>query len=289
MLESLDLRYRTAAESDQDRANAIFSGAVLVYRSLPAMHDLVRCLREITLREIALSDPCSAESLLGPKEFRRRASRVRQMVREDVDIARLYKKVFLEVGVDLSALFYDHFKLRFQPSSEAARSRYMLDLPAHRDTWGSNIHSQINWWAPIWPVTVDRTIGIFPAQWNVPVPNFSAEWSYRELIARIQEDGRTEYPMLPQCIAPPLSTEAVPIVIQPGDVMAFSGAHLHCSMPNRSGLVRISTETRTVSAHDLYYSRAANNIDCGASISHFDWFRHIEVGDSLAEHVLRGR
>lgn len=289
MLESLDLRYRTAAESDQDRANAIFSGAVLVYRSLPAMHDLVRCLREITLREIALSDPCSAESVLGPKEFRRRAARVRQTVREDVDVARRYKKVFLEVGVDLSALFYDHFKLRFQPSSEATRSRYMLDLPAHRDTWGSNIHSQINWWAPVWPVTVDRTIGIFPSQWKVPVPNSSAEWSYRELIERIQDDGRTEYPMLPQCIAPPLSTEAVPIVIQPGDVMAFSGAHLHCSMPNRSGLVRISTETRTVSAHDLYYSRAAKNIDCGASIAHFDWFRHIEVGDSLAEHVLRRR
>lgn len=289
MVQSLDLRYRTAAESDQDRANAVFSGAVLVYRSLPAMHALVGCLREITLREIGVNEPCSAESILGSREFRRRASGVRQIVRENIDVGRLYRKVFIEVGVDVSAIFYDHFKLRFQPSNEATRSRYMLDLPAHRDTWGSNIHSQINWWAPVWPVTVDRTIGIFPAQWHLPVSNSSAEWSYRELMQHLRSDESTEYPMLPQCIVPPSPAEAVPVIIQPGDIMAFSGAHLHCSMPNRSGLVRISTETRTVSAHDLMYSRAAKNIDCGASVSHFDWFRHIETGDSLADHEPRGR
>ena len=67
--EKLDLQFRTSAENDQDRANAIFSGSVLVYRSMPAMHDLVEHLREITLREIVLSDPCSAESVLESKEF----------------------------------------------------------------------------------------------------------------------------------------------------------------------------------------------------------------------------
>ena len=217
MVQSLNLRYRTAAESDQDRANAIFSGAVLVYRSLPAMHALVGCLREITLLEIGLNDPCSAESMLGSREFRRRASCVRLTVRENIDVGRLYKKVFTEVGVDVSAIFYDHFKLRFQPSNEATRSRYMLDLPAHRDTWGSNIHSQINWWAPVWPVTVDRTIGIFPAQWHVPVSNFSADWSYRELMQHLRRDESTEYPMLPQCRVPPSPAEAVPVIDRMAD------------------------------------------------------------------------
>ena len=67
MVQSLDLRYRTAAESDQDRANAIFSGAVLVYRSLPAMHALVGCLREITLREIGLNDPAQQNRCWDPE------------------------------------------------------------------------------------------------------------------------------------------------------------------------------------------------------------------------------
>ena len=281
----LDLRYRTSAENDQDRANAIFSGSVLVYRSMPAMHDLVECLREITLREIALSDPCSAESVLKSTEFRHRAGCAQRFVRESDDVARLFKKVLLEAGADVSALFYDHFKLRFQPSYKASKSRYMRDLPAHRDTWGSNIHEQINWWAPVWPVAHDRTIGIFPALWNTPVPNLSSEWSYRELIKHIKEDNKNcDYPMLPKCITPPPLNEAVPVIIEPGDIMAFSGAHLHCSIPNRTGLARISTETRTVSAHDLTYSRSAKNVDCSAPITYFDWFHHIETGDSLANN-----
>ena len=197
--DRLDLRYRTSAENDNDRAGAIFAGAVLVYRSLPAMHELVDCLRDITQREIGLSDPCSAESVLESEEFRRRASSARQIVRAHDDVARLYKKVLLEAGVDVSAVFYDHFKLRFQPSDDASKTRYMRDLPAHRDTWGSNIHAQINWWAPVWPVAADRTIGIFPALWNVPVPNASAKWRYQELIQRLKDDKSTRYPMLPQC------------------------------------------------------------------------------------------
>ena len=286
MPDRLDLRYRTSAENDNDRAGAIFAGAVLVYRSLPAMHDLVDCLRDITQQEVGLSDPCLAESILESEEFRHRASSARQIVREHDDVARLYKKVLLEAGVDVSAVFYDHFKLRFQPSDDASKTRYMRDLPVHRDTWGSNIHAQINWWAPVWPVAADRTIGIFPALWNVPVPNASAKWRYQELIQRLKDDKSTRYPMLPQCLDPPSSAEAVPIIIHPGDIMAFSGAHLHCSMPNQSGLVRVSTETRTVSAHDLRHSRSAKNVDCDASVSHFDWFHHIETGDSLAHHTF---
>jgi len=284
--DRLDLRYRTSAENDNDRAGAIFAGAVLVYRSLPAMHDLVDCLRDITQQAVGLSDPCLAESILESEEFRHRASSARQIVREHDDVARLYKKVLLEAGVDVSAVFYDHFKLRFQPSDDASKTRYMRDLPVHRDTWGSNIHAQINWWAPVWPVAADRTIGIFPSLWNVPVPNASAKWRYQELIQRLKDDKSTRYPMLPQCLDPPSPTEAVPIVIHPGDIMAFSGAHLHCSMPNQSGLVRVSTETRTVSAHDLRHSRSAKNVDCDASVSHFDWFHHIETGDSLAHHTF---
>ena len=287
MANGLDLRYPSSSQNDKDRANAVFSGAVLIYRALPAMYELVDCLREITRQELGLNEPFLAESELESAAFLHRARRVRQVVRESDDVARLYKAVLLETGVDVSAIFYDHFKLRFQPSNDISRTRYMRDLPVHRDTWGSNIHAQINWWAPVWPVTADRTIGMFPALWNVPVSNTSAAWSYGEFTRHLKADKDTNYPMLPHCADPPLLSEAVPIVIAPGDIMAFSGAHLHCSIPNRSGVARISTETRTVSARDLHYSRSAKNVDCDASVSQFHWFRHVETGESLANHALR--
>ncbi len=287
MANGLDLRYPSSSQNDKDRANAVFSGAVLIYRALPAMYELVDCLREITRQELGLKDPCLAESELGSADFRLRAGRARQIVRQSDDVARLYKAVLLETGVDVSAIFYDHFKLRFQPSNDISRTRYMRDLPVHRDTWGSKVHAQINWWAPVWPVRADRTIGMFPALWNVPVSNTSAAWSYGEFKQHLNADKDTNYPMLPHCADPPLISEAVPIVIAPGDIMAFSGAHLHCSIPNRSGVARISTETRTVSARDLHHSRSAKNVDCDASVSQLHWFRHVETGESLANHALR--
>ena len=57
MSDGLDVRYPSSPENDGDRANAILSGAVLIYRALPAMHELVDCLREITRQEFGLSDP----------------------------------------------------------------------------------------------------------------------------------------------------------------------------------------------------------------------------------------
>jgi hypothetical protein len=44
----LDLRCPSSSQNDKERANAVFAGAVLIYRALPAVHELVDCLREIT-------------------------------------------------------------------------------------------------------------------------------------------------------------------------------------------------------------------------------------------------
>ncbi len=283
--DALDLRYPSSSQNDRDRASAVFSGAVVIYRALPAMLELVECIRDITRQALKVTDPCLAESLLESPDFRHRASCARQVVRENYDVASLYRAVLRVAGVDVSAAFYDHFKLRFQPSNDVSRTRYMRDLPVHRDTWGSNVHAQINWWAPIWPVTNDRTIGMFPALWDVPVLNTSADWSYPEFIRQLKADKNTAYPTLPYCVESLSPSDAVPVVIEPGDIMAFSGAHLHCSIPNQSGIVRISTETRTVSAHDLINSRSAKNVDCNAPASQFDWFHHIETGESLAHHL----
>ena len=89
MANGLDLRYPSSSQNDKERANAVFAGAVLIYRALPAVHELVDCLREITRQELGLNDPCLAESELESADFRHRASRARQIVRESDDVARL--------------------------------------------------------------------------------------------------------------------------------------------------------------------------------------------------------
>lgn len=101
----------------------------------------------------------------------------------------------------------------------------MLQLPIHRDTWGSGVQQQLNWWLPIYPVQEGRTLQLFPAHFAVPVENTSATWNVKEFVkwrdaaaARHVEDAAggaptdpaqepVPYPSLP--CAGPAAVEAI--------------------------------------------------------------------------------
>ena len=91
---------------------------------------------------------------------------------------------------------------------------------------------------------------------------------------------RPDYPSVPQCLAPPVGPEFRP-VIAPGDLMAFSGAHLHGSARNRSDRARFSFEIRTVHLEDLALNRAAPNVDNVAHKKLTRIFSHAVRGDTL--------
>jgi hypothetical protein len=78
----------------------------------------------------------------------------------------------------------------------------------------------------------------------------------------------------------------IPVVIEPGSAIAFSGAHAHAGIPNHTGTTRISLETRTVWIPDVLFGRGAPNID-----GHAPWatpwlFR--KVSDRKPLHQILG-
>ena len=71
------------------------------------------------------------------------------------------------------------------------------------------------------------------------------------------------------------------LVIDPGEILCFSGAHLHASVPNTSGAARFSTEIRTVNIDDIRSRRGAPNVDGAEAPPKNDWFRRLSDGRSL--------
>jgi ectoine hydroxylase-related dioxygenase (phytanoyl-CoA dioxygenase family) len=51
------------------------------------------------------------------------------------------------------------------------------------------------------------------------------------------------------------------LVVPPGGIIVFSGAHLHSSVPNTSGYTRFSIDFRTVNTGDLKNRLGAPNLD----------------------------
>lgn len=75
--------------------------------------------------------------------------------------------------------------------------------------------------------------------------------------------------------------QATPVVIQVGDLIAFSGSHLHASGLNRTGKTRISTEVRTVDRGDFEARLGAPNVDGEAPRVTRQWFSGITVPGRL--------
>ena len=93
---------------------------------------------------------------------------------------------------------------------------------------------------------------------------------------RAQHGTSSEMPIVPTPTEPVDVDSELRIVIEPGDLLCFSGAHLHASVPNTSGITRFSVELRTVNAEDVQGRRGAPNVDGEAPRVAWRWFKGIE-------------
>ena len=269
-------------QSDAARADSVFAGHLVVYRQVAAMADLLGYARERLTAAFAPHDPPTAHAALPPDDYRNRIDELRHDWRRDRTVKQLWTALFGEVGCDLDKSFYDWFAIRVVPPATDAVSREGLLLPPHRDTWGSNVYQQINWWAPVFPLESDRTIVVFPGYWARPVANNSATWDLLALRA-LPPAERKAYPNLARVEAETLDDAPAAIIIDPGDVLCFSAQHLHASGANTTGLARLNVEARTVNLDDVRTSRAAPNIDGAAPQVAWDWFKRITDGRNLSD------
>jgi ectoine hydroxylase-related dioxygenase (phytanoyl-CoA dioxygenase family) len=82
------------------------------------------------------------------------------------------------------------------------------------------------------------------------------------------------------------AAEAMPVVIEPGDLLAFSGQHLHGSVATDVSATRFSIESRTVSLSHIREGLSAPNVDGKAPRVVPDWFEHVVSGERLAMEIL---
>ena len=257
----------------------VHRGELVVFRALPAMQGLAARVRAMAETAFAPHSPPLAQDAFAPADFLARAAALRQAFMREAEPRADFRRVIESLGLDPDATYADRLILRLQPSGGTHSGRRVRDLPPHRDTWGSNLMAQINLWGPVFPLDPGATMVIWPTLFERSLPNTSAGWD----LERLREAGG-RYPLLPELRGP--VDEAVPelpILIDPGDLLCFSGAHLHASRPNRTGRVRVSVDSRTVDLADIRAGRGAANVDGRAPRVGRDWFHRVSDGARLAE------
>lgn len=269
--------------AEAERNARLYDGEVLVFRGFPEVAALVECLAA-HCREHLGEDPESVHRRLPEETVNEAAETLRQAALRDPAVGEHLNDALAAIGMDLEATYGDGLKQRVQMANSASGKRMVSPLGAHRDTWGSNVMAQINWWAPVFPTTPERTIALFPTRFRQPVANDSEGWDFAELVRRMKAQGpNPDYPLLPLATETLPIEEALPISLVPGDLMCFSGAHLHASVPNSTSRTRLSFETRTVNAADAGAGLGAPNVDGAAVRTTYQLFRRLTDRARLGE------
>lgn len=267
------IRLLTTGRGQGHWQEMVYQGDILIFKHIPPLLEL--CALTDTLIRTAFDalDPVRAQFALGPEEYVARVEALQKQYRKHPEARQLLMATLEHVGADLQHTGWDWLHLRVMPDGDSHASRRTQQLGFHRDTWSSNVYAQLNWWLPIYPLTPERALAFYPTYWSRPLANTSATWDLEEIRAR---GGNA--PVVPTPSEPVDTTGAVVLVPEPGDLLCFSGAHLHASVPNTSGVARFSVEVRTVDIGDAVQHRGAANVDGHAPHIALEWFHRITDG-----------
>ncbi len=268
---------------DEERRRIVYDGGLLVFKAVSPMKEFCAFADALIRELLDTRDPVMAQYEMDRDDYLIRVETLQKRFREHEEAKRLFLAALEDAGVDLGRTFWDRLYLRVLPSGEEYASGRAAKLGFHRDTWSSNVYSQTNWWAPIYPITAGRTLAFYPDYWSRPLKNTSGAWDLDEV--RVRRRAGEPVALVPEPDERVDTASELRPVILPGDLLCFSGAHLHAAVPNETGLARFSVEVRTADARDVALNVGAPNTDGEAPRIASGWFRSVLDGTLLPEVV----
>lgn len=280
----------SGAMDDRARGRVIFGGDVILFKGIAALEALRETSAGLVRAALGDDEPMTAHRRIARDDYALKVAGLQMRHRKDEAIRAAWKHVLAEAGCALDALYWDWCHLRALPPGTNNAARATRPLGPHRDTWCSNLYAQVNWWVTLFPITAERAMVIFPGYWTRPIRNDSAAWDLEEMRARRRPDPveararprKDDYPVLPVPLEPVDDADQLRLVIEPDDLLCFSGSHLHASVPNATDEARFSLELRTIWRDDIAAGRGAPNVDGAAPHVAWTWFKAVSDGSPLS-------
>jgi hypothetical protein len=255
---------RDAALDDDARRERLYAGDVFLYSpraSSLALCDLGRALLE---EAFAPHDPRFIHHHLKAEETAAILSKVKPTFIHHPRCKELIPEILASIGCDPELVYFDVPRMRSAYPSDYLTSGIAYAFHPHRDTWYSAPHCQINWWLPIYPITSENGLAFYPDYFGRPIANNSEVYNYYRWNAASRATAaqhvRTDTRVQPKPQEPVEGPTINPLP-DPGGMILFSGAQLHATIENTSGVARYSIDFRTVHRLDAKKRGGAQNVD----------------------------
>jgi hypothetical protein len=251
--------------TDDERRQLLYEGQLFVYSPRPSTLALCRFARELIEQAFPGLDPRKAQHSMGVSEYAAVLGRLKPQFIHHDQSKDCIKEVLRDVGCELERTFFDVPRLRSSTSDGYLTTGIAYAWHPHRDTWYSAPPCQVNWWIPVYEIESSNAMAFHPRYWTRPVANDSRAYDYAEWNRRYRynaEQFTKEDPRpLPRSTEPVEIDPQLRIVAPVGSLLLFSGAQMHSSVPNTSGMTRFSIDFRTVHLDDVAAFRGAPNVD----------------------------
>ena len=237
----------------------LYAGHLVIVTRLQALQDFVEYTRDELTELFAPHDPEHVHEHVEPAEMAKVLGTWKPRYIHSEKSKQLVRAVIQEAGFSPQETHYDLPKPRTSFPLGHLNTGVAFAFPWHRDTWYSAPAQQINWWLPIFPVRDDNAMNFDLAKFDRAVPNTSDGFDYYQNNAGrlTTATGVTrEVQSRPGAVGH-LPDQDLVVLPAPGEVLLFSGNHLHRSTPNLSGRTRFSVDFRIVNAPDLLAGRGA--------------------------------
>jgi hypothetical protein len=243
----------------QDLRQRLYSGDLIILTRLGALAEFVEYMRDELTTLFAPHDPEHVHEHIDPAEMAKILGVWKPRWIHAARSQDLVRAIITAAGFEAEYTHYDVPKPRTSFPVGHLTTGIAFAFPWHRDVWYSAPAQQINWWLPIFPVRETNAMSFDLASFGRPVPNTSGDFDYYANNAHRVNTAKSvgkEAQSRPGAVNHTPVSEVIPVPA-PGQILLFSGAQLHKSIPNTSGLARYSVDFRTVDTRDLQTGRGA--------------------------------
>lgn len=247
--------------------DALYAGQVFLFEPTGPSRAVVDAVREVL--HAGLGDrPREAQAALPEETFFERIGAIRRELYLTERFHRLVRDVLEAEGLSLAKVAFDPLRLRAVGSGGHHNPRAAPVYYPHRDIWYGHPPGLVTCWIPLDDLAPEETFVFYPERFARPVPNDSEVFDYDDWVRRgwslkigwqDRDAGlRARYPsVLGEVDGGP----EVGFACRQGQVLLFSGAQFHRTLPQTTGRTRFSVDLRWVELDDHRAGRGAPNVD----------------------------
>lgn len=270
---------------------AVYAGDLLRIPATPESLALVENAKQTLLQAFAealgpLEDIQKIHEQCSPEHLYHVMMGVRKTISDPERSRHFISTLTQPFGLNLEGTVFDVMRLRWNAHQETF-DEYAVHTMVHRDTWYANPQCQLNWWIPLFDVTEAQTFRFFTNYFNQPIENTSGHFDYEHWSreAGFQTQKHVYAHQYPTSTIRPDAANVTGISCRAGDILVFSGAHLHQTVHNQTGLTRFSIDFRTVDLEDKQQGVGAPNVDNASkgdtTAEYWPLASHVQIGSQV--------